>query len=87
MHLGSSISLTGGDNVRPYWDKYFQGAQGVIFVVDSTCDEEEMTQNRTELDKAMENDELSGLPLLVLANQQDKMGARKPSEVSLSYTR
>ena len=55
----------------------------MIYVIDSTCDEDEMNQNRTELDKAMDNEELDGLPLLVLANQQDKLGARKPSEVSL----
>ena len=58
----------------------------MIYVIDSTCDEDEMNQNRTELDKAMDNEELDGLPLLVLANQQDKLGARKPSEVSLYST-
>ena len=72
---------TGGDNVRPYWDKYFQGSQGVIFVIDSTCDTQTMDQNKEEFDKAMDNEELEGLPLLVLANHQDKQGARKPDEV------
>ena len=31
-----SYSFPDGDGVRPYWDKYFQGAQGVIFLVEYT---------------------------------------------------
>ena len=76
-----SYCFPGGDSVRPYWDKYYQGAQGVIFVVDSTCNEEDMETNKEEFEKAIENEEFIGLPLLVLANHQDKAGARKPEQV------
>ena len=67
--------------MRPYWDRYFQGAQGVIYVIDSTCDEDDMNKNKEEFDKALDNEDLLELPLLVLANHQDKAGARKPEEV------
>lgn len=84
MYLDIVLPLVGGDNVRPYWDKYFQGAQGVVYVIDSSCDEETMNQNKDEFEKALNNEELDNLPLLILASHQDKIGARKPEEVSQS---
>ena len=75
MHLG-------GDNVRPYWDRYYGGAQGVIFVIDSSCDAKTMETTVKEFNRALDNDELEGLPLFVLANFQDVPGARSASDVS-----
>ncbi|KAJ8304983.1 hypothetical protein KUTeg_018566, partial [Tegillarca granosa] len=72
--------LGGGDTVRPYWDKYYLGAQGVIFVVDSSADEDSYKIASTELHNALADPELDRLPLLVLCNFQDKPGARKQDE-------
>lgn len=73
--------LGGGDNVRPYWDRYYTTAQGVIFVVESSCDEKTMEVTKAEFHKAMQNEQLSGLPLLVLANFQDVPGARTEQQI------
>ncbi|KAK3097809.1 hypothetical protein FSP39_013395 [Pinctada imbricata] len=73
--------LGGGENVRPYWDRYFSGSQGVVFVVNSAASEEEMTQANTELHKALADPELDGLPLLLLCNFSDVDGARSTSQV------
>ena len=67
--------------MRPYWDRYFTGSQGVVFVVNSAASEEEMATANTELHKALADPELDGLPLLVLANYNDIAGARSLSQV------
>lgn len=64
-----------------YWNKYFTGAQGVIFVVDSTCNDESMKIANAELHKALADPELDDLPLLVLGNHQDKSSARTKEQV------
>lgn len=73
--------LGGGEHVRPYWDRYYTGSQGVIFVVDSSSDDKTMEIARTEFDKALSHHELDGLPLLVLANYQDVPGARSETQI------
>ena len=78
------ICDSGGDTVRPYWDRYFLGAQGVIFVVDSSADEKTMDLTIQEFHKALDNNQLDGLPLLILANYQDVKGARSEQEVNLN---
>ncbi|XP_052795913.1 ADP-ribosylation factor-like protein 15 [Mya arenaria] len=73
--------LGGGDNVRPYWNRYYGGSQGVIFVVDSSADSSTMDKCLAAFDEALSHPELDGLPLLVLANFQDKPRARREDEV------
>lgn len=64
-----------------YWNKYFCGAQAVIFVIDSAGSKESMETANAELHKALADPELDGLPLLVLGNHQDKEGARSKEQV------
>jgi ADP-ribosylation factor-like protein 15 len=75
------LIISGSDNVRLYWNKYFNGAQAVIFVVDSASSEESMKTANAELHKALADPELDDLPLLVLGNHQDKEGARTKEQV------
>lgn len=74
--------LGGSDNVRMYWNKYFCGAQAVIFVIDSAGSKESMETANAELHKALADPELDGLPLLVLGNHQDKEGARSKEQIT-----
>ncbi|XP_067664421.1 ADP-ribosylation factor-like protein 15 [Haliotis asinina] len=74
--------LGGGENVRPYWDRYFEGSQGIIFVVDSASSEEDFATAKSELNKALSNQFLRGLPLLILANHQDVEGAKSEAEIA-----
>jgi GTPase SAR1 family protein len=73
--------ISGGDNVRPYWDRYYTGGDGVIFVVDSSADDKTMEVAKSEFDKALSHHELDGLPLLFLANYQDVPGAKSEAQV------
>uniref|UniRef100_A0A0B6YVP5 ADP-ribosylation factor-like protein 15 n=1 Tax=Arion vulgaris TaxID=1028688 RepID=A0A0B6YVP5_9EUPU len=74
--------LGGGDKVRPYWDRYYQVFQGIIFVIDSSSSEEKLQIAKTELFNAVKHQQLKSLPLLILANFQDKEEARSVEELS-----
>lgn len=74
--------LGGGEKVRPYWERYFQVFQGIIFVVSSVSNEEDMALAKAELYKALQHSQLKALPLLVLANFSDAQGACTSQEMT-----
>uniref|UniRef100_A0A8I3W4D0 ADP-ribosylation factor-like protein 15 n=1 Tax=Callithrix jacchus TaxID=9483 RepID=A0A8I3W4D0_CALJA len=73
--------LGGADNIRKYWSRYYQGSQGVIFVLDSASSEDDLEAARNELHSALQHPQLCTLPFLILANHQDKPAARSVQEV------
>uniref|UniRef100_W5MJ94 ADP-ribosylation factor-like protein 15 n=1 Tax=Lepisosteus oculatus TaxID=7918 RepID=W5MJ94_LEPOC len=73
--------LGGADNIKKYWSRYYQGSQGVIFVLDSASSEEDLEIARNELHSALQHPQLCTLPFLILANHQDKPAARSLQEV------
>ncbi|KAI9359995.1 ADP ribosylation factor 79F [Zopfochytrium polystomum] len=60
----------GQDSIRPLWRHYFNGCQGLIFVVDAT-DRQRVEEARNELFKIMENTGMADVPVCVFANKQD----------------
>lgn len=62
------------------WKHYFDKINAIIFVVDST-DQERLERARDELHKIVDDEELCGAPVLVLANKQDLPGALSADEV------
>lgn len=56
--------------LRPLWRHYFQNTSAIIYVLD-TNDPERMNESREELELILENEEVAGCPLLVMANKQD----------------
>ncbi|KAG9261693.1 ADP-ribosylation factor-like protein 15 [Astyanax mexicanus] len=73
--------LGGSDNIKKYWSRYYQGSQGVVFVLDSTVSDEEMAACRSELHLALQHPQLCTLPFLILANHQDSPDARSVAEI------
>ncbi|XP_069780439.1 ADP-ribosylation factor-like protein 15 isoform X1 [Narcine bancroftii] len=73
--------LGGADNIRKYWSRYYQGSQGVVFVLDSASSEEDLETARNELHSALQHPQLCTLPFLILANHQDKPAARSLQEL------
>lgn len=70
-----NISFTvwdvGGQNkLRPLWRHYYQGTQGLIFVVDSN-DEARLSEAAHELHNLLSDDSMRDAIVLVLANKQD----------------
>ncbi|XP_075711035.1 ADP-ribosylation factor-like protein 15 isoform X4 [Rhinoderma darwinii] len=75
------VPTTGAANIRKYWSRYYQGSQGVIFVLDSASSEEDLETARNELHSALQHPQLCSLPFLILANHQDKPAARSIQEI------
>ncbi|XP_050402428.1 ADP-ribosylation factor-like protein 15 [Patella vulgata] len=73
--------LGGGENVRLYWDRYYEGTHGVVFVLNGTGTDEELEIVKTEFLKALNHPQLAYHPLLVLVNYQDLPGACSTDEI------
>ena len=81
-HVSFTVWDVGGqDKIRPLWRHYFQGCEGLVFIVDSV-DTMRFSEARDELTWILNSDEMAGVPLVVLANKQDLPKAQSPSEVA-----
>ncbi|CAB1435563.1 unnamed protein product [Pleuronectes platessa] len=72
--------LGGAEHIKKYWSRYYQGSQGVVFVLDSASSDEDLEAARNELHSALQHPQLCTLPFLILANHQDKPAARTPNQ-------
>ena len=59
--------------MQALWDKYYAECHGVIYTVDSN-DRERIQESKGSFDAMITNENLKGVPLLVLANKQDLPG-------------
>lgn len=57
---------------RPYWRCYYANTDGIVFVVDS-ADVDRAGTAKAELLSMLQEEELKGVPLLVLANKQVRL--------------
>jgi small GTP-binding protein len=73
--------IGGQDKIRKLWRYYYQGTQGLIFVVDSN-DRERIEDARDELSKILGEDEMRDAAVLVFANKQDLPNSMAPAEVA-----
>jgi len=71
----------GQDKIRPLWRHYYQGTNGLIYVVDSN-DRDRGEDAREELTKMLNEDEMRDAVLLVFANKQDLPNAMTAAEVT-----
>ncbi|CAJ1441756.1 unnamed protein product [Effrenium voratum] len=71
----------GQDKIRPLWRHYYQGTNGLIYVVDSN-DRDRIEDAREELTKMLNEDEMRDAVLLVFANKQDLPNAMTAAEVT-----
>jgi small GTP-binding protein len=70
----------GQDKIRPLWRHYYQSADALIFVVDSS-DIERLPIACHELHGVLSDDLLRGIPVLVLSNKSDLHNSIKVDEV------
>jgi ADP-ribosylation factor protein 1 len=73
--------IGGQDRIRKLWRHYYQGTNGIIFVVDSN-DRDRVEDAREELAKMLDEDELNDAVVLVLANKQDLPNSMPAAEVA-----
>ncbi|CAI5726747.1 unnamed protein product [Hyaloperonospora brassicae] len=73
--------LGGQERLRAIWNKYYSESHGVVFVIDS-ANEQRFQEAKETLHAMLSNSELSGVPLLVLANKMDLEGAKTVSYIT-----
>ncbi|PON64687.1 Small GTP-binding domain containing protein [Parasponia andersonii] len=62
--------LGGQPGLRSIWEKYYEEAHAIIFVIDAACPSR-FEDSKSALEKVLRHEDLQGAPLLVLANKQD----------------
>ena len=71
----------GQKKLRALWRHYYHGAEGLVYVVDSS-DRERIHEAREELLGVLEEDEMFGVPVVVIANKQDLPRAAPAAELA-----
>ncbi|XP_061181638.1 uncharacterized protein LOC133190171 [Saccostrea echinata] len=71
----------GQGKIRSLWNYYYQGTEGLVYVVDSN-DRERMNESREELFRILQTDEMRGVPVMVIANKQDLPNVLSTAEVA-----
>ncbi|XP_065679572.1 uncharacterized protein LOC100214145 isoform X2 [Hydra vulgaris] len=71
----------GQEKIRPLWRHYYQGLEGLVFVVDAS-DVLRIQEAREELFSVLKDEGISnGIPAVILANKQDLPNALKSWEL------
>merc|ERR1711924_248268 len=67
--------------IRKLWKHYYQGTQGLIFVIDSS-DRDRIEDAHDELHKMLGEEEMRDAAVLIFANKRDLPNAMTTGEVS-----
>ncbi|CAL0309063.1 unnamed protein product [Lupinus luteus] len=73
--------LGGQAGLRSIWEKYYEEAHAVVFVVDASCPSR-FEDVKSALEKVLRHEDLRGAPLLILANKQDLPEAVSAEELA-----
>lgn len=72
------LEIGGGEDLRGYWSEYLRKTHVLVFIVDSS-DRSRLPVAKSELHRLLRAE--SQLPVVVLANKQDKAGAASIPEL------
>ncbi|KAJ1968452.1 ADP-ribosylation factor protein 3 [Dispira parvispora] len=72
--------LGGQRELHSIWERYYPESHGIIFVIDAT-DRERLEECRKTFENIMKQDEVEGVPVLMLANKQDLPVAMAVEEI------
>ncbi|KAK3447226.1 ADP-ribosylation factor-related protein 1 [Eucalyptus grandis] len=73
--------LGGQPGLRSIWEKYYEEAHAVVFVIDAASPSR-FEDSKSSLEKVLRNEDLQGAPLLILANKQDLAEAVSADELA-----
>ena len=76
----TAFDIGGQDNIRALWHHYYEGADAIVFVVDS-ADQARFRQVSTELQKLLCTPTLQHIPFLIFANKQDLSNAATTASI------
>ncbi|NXX83832.1 AR13A protein, partial [Urocolius indicus] len=74
------LELPGAQRCRSAWRSHYSSAHGLLFVLDSS-DLVRMEEARKVLSRVLSHPDISGKPILLLANKQDAATALLPCEL------
>ncbi|XP_067418856.1 ADP-ribosylation factor-like protein 11 [Emydura macquarii macquarii] len=85
LEIPGRMSLTlwdvgGQDKLRASWKDYLEDTDALIFVLDS-ADKTRLPEALAELEKVLNNINMTGVPILFLANKQELPGSLSLSEL------
>ncbi|XP_061182282.1 uncharacterized protein LOC133190609 [Saccostrea echinata] len=75
------FDVGGQDRLRSLWRHYYQGSEGLVYVVDSN-DKEKIAESSKELFGILQDDEMKGVPVVIIANKKDLPNAVSTSEMA-----
>ncbi|KAK3220761.1 hypothetical protein Dsin_014731 [Dipteronia sinensis] len=73
--------LGGQPGLRSIWEKYFEEAHAVVYVIDAACPSR-FEDSKSALEKVLRHEDLQGAPLMILANKQDISDAVSADELA-----
>ena len=76
--------LGGQKKMRNMWERYYAEANAIIFVVDS-ADLVRLEEAKLSFDSVCDNDWLSDVPVITIANKQDLPGALTPGDLAINF--
>jgi len=72
--------IGGQKHIRPYWKNYYANTDAIVYMVDS-ADRRRTDEAADELESLLDEEMLSGIPVLVYANKQDLLNAMTAAEI------
>ncbi|XP_062587604.1 uncharacterized protein LOC134249252 [Saccostrea cucullata] len=75
------FDVGGQERLRSLWRHYYQGSEGLVYVVDSN-DRERIEESRKELFGILQDDDMNGVPVVIIANKQDLPNAIRTPEMT-----
>lgn len=75
------FDVGGTEKVRNLWIHHIENTKGLVYVVDSN-DEEQIEESRKELFKFLKNEEMKGIPIVIIANKQDLPNALSTTDLT-----
>lgn len=72
--------IGGQRSIRPYWRNYYENTDVLIYVVDS-ADRNRLEESSVQLAELLDEEKLTGTPVLVYANKQDLINAARAEEL------
>ncbi|NWU81402.1 ARL14 protein, partial [Onychorhynchus coronatus] len=89
IETGRGFTLTfwdvgGQEKMRQVWSNFLEGADGLLYVVDSS-DKRRLEESRREFELTLKNESVRNMPVVVLANKQDLPGALNAEEITRRF--
>ena len=76
--------LGGQESMRSVWDLYYLNTDGIIYVIDSN-DLETIEESKSQFKLVLQNESLKAAVILIFANKQDILTAKKVNELIEIY--